>query len=58
MSDTEVRTEQLCGIEFLSLEKIALIDSHRLLLNIYGEQIVDVSTVKWWGCVSAVVTMV
>ena len=27
---------------------MAPIDSHRWLLNIYGDQTVDVSTVRWW----------
>ena len=48
MSDAEMCTEQWCGIEFLYLEKIAPTGSHRPLLNIYGEQTVDVSTVRWW----------
>ena len=31
-----------------SLQKIVLTHIHQYLLNIYGEQKVDVSTVKWW----------
>jgi len=34
--------------EFLHAEKIVPFDTHRRLLNIYGDQTVDVSTVRWW----------
>jgi hypothetical protein len=47
-SDVEVHTKQKCVIEFLHAEKIAPIDIHRRLLNVYGEQTVDVSTVRRW----------
>ena len=46
--DIEVRTKQRCVIEFLHAEKIAPIDIHRRLLNVYGDQTVDVSTVRRW----------
>jgi len=47
-SDMEVRTKQKCVIEFLHAEKIAPNDIHRHLLNVYGDQTVDVSTVRQW----------
>jgi len=45
-SDMDTLMEQRCGIEFLHAEKIALIDIHRHLLNVYGDQTVDVSAVR------------
>ena len=36
------------GIEFLHTEKVAPIDIHRHLLNVYGDETADVSTVRWW----------
>jgi len=47
-SDMEVRMKQRCVIEFLHVEKIAPYDIHRCLLNVYGDQTVDVSTVRRW----------
>jgi transposase len=47
-SDMEVRMKQRCVIEFLHAEKIAPNDIHRSLLNVYGDQRVDVSTVRRW----------
>jgi len=47
-SDMEVCMKQRCVIEFLHAEKIAPNDIHRRLLNIYGDQTVHVSTVRWW----------
>ncbi|XP_040556984.1 serine/threonine-protein kinase VRK1 isoform X1 [Gallus gallus] len=47
-SDMEARMKQRCIIEFLHAEKIAPIDIHRRLLNVYGDQTVDVSTVRRW----------
>jgi hypothetical protein len=47
-SDMEVRMKQRCVIEFLHAEKIAPNDIHRCLLNVYGDQTVDVSTVRRW----------
>jgi len=47
-SDMEVRMKQRCVIEFLSAEKIAPNDIHRHLMNVYGDQTVDVSTVRRW----------
>ena len=46
MSDIEVCIEQRCVTEFLHLEKMAPTDIHQHLLNIYGGQTVDVSTVR------------
>ena len=47
-SDMEVFRKQRCVIEFLHVEKVRSIDIHWHLLNIYGDQTVDVSTVRWW----------
>ena len=47
-SDMEVRMKQRCVIEFLHAEKIAPNDINRRLLNVYGDQTVDVSTVRRW----------
>jgi len=44
----EVHMKQRCGIKFLKVEKIAPIDIRWHLLNIYGDQTVAVSTVRWW----------
>ena len=42
--------------EFLHAEKIAPTDTHRYLLNVYGDQPVGVSTATGGWCVSVVVT--
>jgi hypothetical protein len=47
-SDMEVRMKQRCVIEFLHAEKIAPNDVLRHLLNVYGDQTVDVCTVRRW----------
>ena len=47
-SDMEVLMKQRCVIEFLHAEKIEPSDIHRHLLNVYGDQTVDVSTVRRW----------
>jgi hypothetical protein len=47
-SNTEVRTKQRCITELLHVEKIAPIDIQERLLNVYGDQTVDVSTVRRW----------
>jgi len=53
-SDMEVHMKQRCVIEFLHAEKIAPNDIHRRLLNVYGDQTVDVSTVRRWvACFSS-----
>ena len=46
VSDVQVNMKKRCGIEFLHLEKMAPVDIHQCLLNIYGDQIVDVSTAR------------
>ena len=48
VSDMEMHMKQRCVIEFLPEEKMAHSDIHRCLLNVYGDQNVDVSTVRWW----------
>ena len=47
-SNMEVRMRQRCAIEFLYVEKIASNDIRRCLLNFYGDQTMDVSTVRQW----------
>ena len=37
VSDMEVHMKQRCATEFLHVEKIAPIDIHQSLLNIYGD---------------------
>ena len=39
--------KQSYGIECLHVEKLALIDIHRRLLNVYGDQTVDANTVRY-----------
>ena len=46
--DMEVHMKQKCVTKFLYAEKMAPIDIHRCLLNIYGDQTVDVSAMKRW----------
>jgi len=48
-SDMEVWMKQRGAPEFLHAEKMSPIDIHQYLLNVYGDQRVDVSTVKWWA---------
>ena len=47
-SDMEVTIRQRCVNEFLHTYKMLLTDIHRCLLNVYRDQKVDVSTVRWW----------
>ena len=47
-SDTEVSMKQRYGTDFLHEEKTVLTDVYQHLLNVYGDQTVDVSTVKQW----------
>ena len=47
-SDMEMRMKQRCVIEFIHVEKIASDDIHRRLLKVYGDQTVDLSTVRQW----------
>ena len=46
--DMEVQMKQICVTEFLSVEKMARINIHQCLLNVHGDQTVNVSTVRWW----------
>jgi len=48
VSDMEVFMEQSCVTEFLHVEKTVPIDIHWCLLNVSGDQTVEVNTVKWW----------
>ena len=43
-----VRQKQRCVIEFLHAEEIEPINIHRRLVNVYGADAVDVSTVRRW----------
>ena len=47
-SDMEMQMKQRCAIEFIHEEKVASIDIHQCLLNVYGVQTVDMNIVKWW----------
>jgi len=40
--------KQRCSIESLHAEKIAPIDIYHRLLNVYGDQTMDVNTVRQW----------
>ena len=44
-SDMEVHMKQRCVTEFLQMEKIAPTDIHQCLLNVSGDQTVNVSLV-------------
>ena len=46
--DMEVHMKKRCITEFLHAEKMAPTDIHQCLLNVYRDQIVDVSTVRQW----------
>jgi len=45
---SDVRFKQHAVIEFLTMEKVPPIEIHRRMQTIYGEQCVDVSTVRRW----------
>ena len=47
-SEMDLHMKQRHVIEFLHVEKIAPIVVHQYLLNVYGDQTVDVSTVRQW----------
>ena len=47
-SDMELCMKQRCVMEFLHAEEMAPIDIHWCLLNVSGDQTVDVSTMRWW----------
>ena len=45
---SDVRFKQCAVIEFLTAEKVPPIEIHRRMQVIYGDQCVDVSTVRRW----------
>jgi len=45
--DVGVCMKKQCVIEFLCVEKMAPVNIHQHLLNVYGDQTLDVSTVRW-----------
>ena len=45
-SDVEVQMKQKCAIEFLHTGELEPTDIHRSLLNVYGDQTVDMITVS------------
>ena len=45
---SDVRFKQRAVIEFLTAEKVPLIEIHRRMQAVYGIQCVDVSTVRRW----------
>ena len=45
---SDVRFKQRAVIEFLTAEKVPPIEIHRRMHAIYGDQCVDVSTVRRW----------
>ena len=45
---SDVRFKQHAVIEFLTAEKVPPIEIHRQMQAIYGDQCVDVSTVRCW----------
>ena len=47
-SDVELHMKQRCRTGFVHAEKMAPVDIHWCLLHVYGDQTVDVSTVKQW----------
>ena len=52
--DMEVCMKQRCVTEFLCGKKIVPTEIHQQLLNIYGNETLDFSTVKQWWCILAV----
>ena len=48
MEDFSVRFKQCAVIEFLTAEKVSQIEIHRRMQAVYGDQCVDVSTVRRW----------
>jgi len=45
---SDVRFKQRAVIEFLTVEKVPPIGIHRRMQVVYGDQCVDVSTVRRW----------
>jgi len=48
ISDMEECMKKKCVTEFQHVEKTEPTDIHQCFLNIYGDQAVDVSTVRLW----------
>jgi len=48
VSDVKMHMAQRRGIAFLHVEKMTPVEIHQRLLNVYGNQTVDVSTVRQW----------
>jgi len=46
---SDVLFKQLAVIEFLTAEKVLPIEIHRRMQAVYGDQCVDVSTVRRWA---------
>jgi len=47
-SFSDVRLKQRAVIEFLTTEKVPPFEIHRRMQAVYGDQCVDVSTVRHW----------
>jgi hypothetical protein len=45
---SDIRFRQRAVIEFLTAEKFPPIETHRRMQVVYGDQCVDVSTVRRW----------
>ena len=45
---SDVRLKQRAVIQFLTAEKVAPIEIHRRMQAVYGDQCVDVSTLRRW----------
>jgi len=45
---SDIRFKQRAVIEFLTTEKVPPIEIHRRMQAVYGDQCVDVSTVRHW----------
>jgi len=48
LGDTEVQTKRTCVVEFLHGEQMAPTDTYQQLLDVSGDQTVDISTVRQW----------
>jgi len=45
---SDIRFKQRAVIEILTVEKVTPIEIHRQMQAVYGDQCVDVSTVRWF----------
>jgi len=45
---SDVRFKELAAIELLTAEKVSPIEIHRRMQAVYGDQCVDVSTIRHW----------